>query len=79
MLPFTAVTAIDYAAYQSRPGLQAIGSSTAAAAVAFTHSWLVPNHDFVDNFKADDQQQAQQQLEPGHVIIFNFIFFLNIF
>lgn len=77
MLPFTAV-AIDYAAYQSRPGLPAIGSSTAAAAVAFTHSWLVPNEEFVVNFKADDQHQAQQPLDPGHVFIFIYNLF-NIF
>ena len=69
MLPFTAVAAIDYAAYQSRPGLPAIGSSTTVAAVAFTHSWLVPNQEFVGNFN-DDQHQAQQSIDPGHVIIF---------
>lgn len=47
MLPYSAVTAIDYAAYQSRPhhGLPSslnigmpVGSAVAAA---FTHSWLV--------------------------------------
>jgi hypothetical protein len=77
MLPFTAVAAIDYAAYQSRPGLPAIGSSTAAA-VAFTHSWLVPNEEFVVNFKADDQHQPQQILDPGHVFIL-FLFILIFF
>lgn len=53
MLPYSAVAAIDYAAYQSRPHYHGLSSSSssanvvgnigsaAAAAAAFTHSWLV--------------------------------------
>jgi hypothetical protein len=65
MLPYSAVAAIDYAAYQSRPGLSA--SNGAPLGASFTHSWLVPTQDLCGvNFKPN-QQQNQLIVDPGHV------------
>lgn len=62
MLPYSAVAAIDYAAYQSRPGL----STTINNAGSFTHSWLVPTQDLCGvNFKANQQHQ-QLVVDPGY-------------
>lgn len=64
MLPYSAVAAIDYAAYQSRPGLSSNGAPLGAS---FTHSWLVPTQDLCGvNFKPN-QQQNQLIVDPGHV------------
>lgn len=75
MLPYSAVAAIDYAAYQSRPGL-----SSASNGASFTHSWLVPTQDLCGiNFKPN-QQQNQLIVDPGHVEhFFIFIFMILIF
>lgn len=71
MLPYSAVAAIDYAAYQSRPGMS---SSNGAS---FTHSWLVPTQDLCGvNFKPN-QQQNQLLVDPGHVkniLFYTFLF-----
>lgn len=70
MLPYSAVAAIDYAAYQSRPGLSSGGNGS-----SFTHSWLVPTQDLCGvNFKPN-QQQNQLIVDPGHVKKFLFYFF----
>lgn len=93
MLPYSAaVAAIDYAAYQSRPhpGLSSssAASSTnigsAAAAVAFTHSWLVstPSNDAsneeylcgVDN-NSNKIQFQPAIVDTGHVLTFISIIF----
>lgn len=72
MLPYSAVAAIDYAAYQSRPGL----SSAINNGASFTHSWLVPTQDLCGvNFKPN-QQQNQLIVDPGHVEKFYFMFLL---
>lgn len=88
MLPYSAVAAIDYAAYQSRP--HGMSSSTnnigmpvgaAAAAAAFTHSWFVPssgseNEEIfyaVDN-NSNKIQYQKDIVDPGHVIILLFYF-----
>jgi hypothetical protein len=69
MLPYSA---IDYAAaYQSRPGNFG-GSSAAAAAAAFTHSWLVPSSQEVANFSPNQQPP----LDTGHVFVL--LFYLNL-
>jgi hypothetical protein len=71
MLPYSAVAAIDYAAYQSRPGLSQVINNGAS----FTHSWLVPTQDLCGvNFKPN-QQQNQLIVDPGHVEKF-FIFYI---
>lgn len=68
MLPYSAVAAIDYAAYQSRPGL-----SSASNGTPFTHSWLVPTQEMCGvNFKPN-QQQNQLIVDPGHVEKFYFM------
>lgn len=73
MLPYSAVAAIDYAAYQSRPGL----STTINNGASFTHSWLVPTQDLCGvNFKPN-QQQNQLIVDPGHVEFF--ILFFKVF
>jgi len=64
MLPYP-VTAIDYAAYQSRPGLTS--SNNAAPFGAFTHSWLVPTQDLSGASFKPIQQPSQETFEPGHV------------
>lgn len=75
MLPYSAV-AIDYAAYQSRPGLSS--SNGAPLGASFTHSWLVPTQDLCGvNFKPN-QQQNQLIVDPGHVERF-FLFFYVLF
>lgn len=60
MLPYSAVAAIDYAAYQSRPGL----SNGAQFGASFTHSWLVPPAQDLCNVNF-----TQQPNETGHVEI----------
>ncbi|CRK97342.1 CLUMA_CG010733, isoform A [Clunio marinus] len=76
MLPYSAVAAIDYAAYQSRPGLTT--SNGAPLGASFTHSWLVPTQDLCGvNFKPD-QQQNQLIVDPGHVENFFFIRFRDL-
>lgn len=69
MLPYSAV-ALDYAAYQSRPGLSSAGNGA-----SFTHSWLVPTQDLCGvNFKPN-QHQNQLIVDPGHVENFLFFYF----
>lgn len=69
MLPYSAV-ALDYAAYQSRPGLSSAGNGA-----SFTHSWLVPTQDLCGvNFKPN-QHQNQLIVDPGHVENFLFLYF----
>jgi hypothetical protein len=71
MLPYSAVAAIDYAAYQSRPGL----SSAINNGASFTHSWLVPTQDLCGvNFKPN-QPQNQLIVDPGHVEKFFLCFY----
>lgn len=61
MLPYSA--AIDYAAYQSRAGLQSDGGLSVPTS---GYSWLVPSQDLcVANYKSS--QQPPLQLDPGHV------------
>lgn len=74
MLPYSAVAAIDYAAYQSRPGL-----SAASNGASFTHSWLVPTQELCGvNFKPN-QQQNQLIVDPGHVEKFYFMFLMFLY
>lgn len=86
MLPYSAVAAIDYAAYQSRPH-HGLSSSTnigmpvgSAVAAAFTHSWLVstPSTSIDDHNNAEfmcDDNSNKVQFQPaivdaGHVYTF---------
>jgi hypothetical protein len=67
MLPYSAVAAIDYAAYQSRPAGGNGGS--------FAHSWLVPTQEMCGgNFKPNPQNHLV--VDPGHVdsLLFFLIF-----
>ena len=85
MLPYSAVAAIDYAAYQSRPH-HGLSSSTnigmpvgSAVAAAFTHSWLVPldDHNNAQFVCDEDSNKIQFQpgiVDPGHVFIILFYF-----
>jgi hypothetical protein len=69
MLPYSAVAAIDYAAYQSRPAGNNGGS--------FAHSWLVPTQEMCGaNFKPNPQNHLV--VDPGHVdsLLFSFLYFL---
>lgn len=76
MLPYSAVAAIDYAAYQSRPhSMSSSANNIGMAAAAFTHSWLVPSSTVNEELPYavhDNSNKIQYQkdiVEPGHVKI----------
>ena len=76
MLPYSAVTNLDYANYQRAGPLGMPGGSS------FSHSWLVPTQDLcgVSPYKqlpsqhhSMDMLSDQQLLEPGHVSLVIFL------
>jgi hypothetical protein len=64
MLPYSAMAGIDYAAYQSRPGLSTNSNNVGAA---LSHSWLVPTQDLGGVNAGLNHQQTQHS---GHVFVF---------
>lgn len=86
MLPYSAMAAMDYAAYQQRelsPVSGAPMGMSVGGSSSFTHSWLVPTQDLCAvpyKHLSNQQQNAamqsnQQNIEPGHVQIIQIRFY----